>query len=264
MFKLALSAGHGKYTAGKRCDVSLDPSATREWVLNSRICEKIERALSAYDGIKVIRLDDPTGREDVPLKTRVGNANREGADLYLSIHHNAGIKCGTGGGIVAYVYPRVDDETLVWQRLFYEATTEKTGLFGNRSTPLAKKDLYVLRETKMPAVLLECGFMDSKTDIKYILTDEFAIGIADACVQVIVKRAALAPTAPPKKEERYFKRYEGDTVSIVMALKSIGAESSYAYRRRVAAKNDIKDYSGTARQNLYMLSLLKKGELLLP
>jgi hypothetical protein len=49
-----------------------------------------------------------------------------------------------------------------------------------------------------------------------------------------------------------------------MALKSIGADSSYAYRRQIAAKNKIENYSGTAAQNLYMLSLLKKGELLIP
>lgn len=264
MFILALSAGHGKYTAGKRCDVALDPAATREWVLNSRICEKLIERLSHYDGIKVIRLDDPTGKQDVALKTRVGKANRERADLYLSIHHNAGIKCGTGGGIVAYVYPRVDGETLSWQREFYEAAVEKTGLFGNRKTPLAKKDLYVLRETAMPAVLLECGFMDSKTDIKHILTDEFASGIAAACAEVIIKRASLAPKSAPPCRDRYFARYEGETHSIVMALKSIGADSSYAYRRQIAAKNKIENYSGTAAQNLYMLSLLKKGELLIP
>lgn len=42
MFKLALDAGHGLYTAGKRCLKSLDPNETREWVLNNRICNKIQ------------------------------------------------------------------------------------------------------------------------------------------------------------------------------------------------------------------------------
>ena len=41
-FKLALSAGHGMYTAGKRCLKSIDPNETREWWLNDRIADRIE------------------------------------------------------------------------------------------------------------------------------------------------------------------------------------------------------------------------------
>ena len=41
MFKIAIDAGHGLYTAGKRCLKSIDPNETREWVLNSRIAGKV-------------------------------------------------------------------------------------------------------------------------------------------------------------------------------------------------------------------------------
>ena len=267
MFKLALSAGHGKYTAGKRCLKTLDPNETREWVLNSRICEKIEEKLSRFDDISVLRLDDRTGKQDTPLASRTSAANSANADFYLSIHHNAGINGGKGGGIVAYVYPSVDADTLDWQKKLYTAACEKTGLSGNRATPLAKKNLYELRKSKMPAVLLECGFMDSATDIKYILSDSFAEGIAEACVSVIVNKAGLSSEkqkAPAAPQKNCFARYTGESYSIVMALKSLGETFSYAYRREIAAANNIKNYSGTAEQNLYMLSLLKKGVLLKP
>lgn len=36
-FRLALNAGHGLYTEGKRCLESLDPKETREWWLNQRV-----------------------------------------------------------------------------------------------------------------------------------------------------------------------------------------------------------------------------------
>ena len=36
MFKLALSAGHGYSTPGKRCHKDLDPNQTREWQLICR------------------------------------------------------------------------------------------------------------------------------------------------------------------------------------------------------------------------------------
>ena len=264
MFKLALDAGHGKQTAGKRCSAALDKNETREWVLNSRICEKVEKLLSDYNGVSVLRVDDRTGNTDTILAKRAAAANSFSADLYLSIHHNAGIKGGTGGGIVAYVYPSVDNATLTWQKEFYNAAIGATALSGNRKTPLAKKDLYVLRKTAMPAVLLECGFMDSQTDVPVILSDYFASQMAKAIVSVIAKRACLTKKEVPKDTSVYFPKYNGIGFSIVNGLKAVGAESSYLYRRKIAEKNGIADYSGTAAQNLALLSLLKKGVLKRP
>ncbi|MBE6750499.1 MAG: N-acetylmuramoyl-L-alanine amidase [Ruminococcaceae bacterium] len=191
MFKIALNAGHGLYTAGKRCLKSIDPNETREWSLNSRICRKIEEKLARYTGYELIRLDDISGETDVALKKRTDKANEFGAQFYLSIHHNAGIKGGEGGGVIAIVYPRVDNTTLEWQKELYTAVIEQTGLKGNRSVPLSKQDLHELRESNMPAVILECGFMDSRIDTPIILTENFADSVAEACVSVLVKRGGL-------------------------------------------------------------------------
>lgn len=60
----------------------------------------------------------------------------------------------------------------------------------------------------------------------------------------------------------YFKKYTGDSCSIVDALKNIGENSSYNYRSRIAALNGISNYTGTATQNTKMLNLLKKGKLI--
>lgn len=191
MFKLALSAGHYYYTLGKRCDEKLDKNKTREWVLNDRICDKIETKLKAYDGIEILRVDDTTGQKGISIKARSDASNKWGADLYLAIHHNAGINCGSGGGVVAYVYTKPTADELDWQKLFYNAVVGKTGLKGNRATPLAKGNLHECREPKASAVLLECGFMDSKTDVPIILTEDFAEKTATACVETIVKKANL-------------------------------------------------------------------------
>ena len=89
MFKLAISAGHYLGTPGKRCDKSLDPNETREWWLNNRVADKLEKILADYDGIEILRVDDTTGKKNVTLDERVIAANKWGADFYLSIHHNA-------------------------------------------------------------------------------------------------------------------------------------------------------------------------------
>lgn len=191
MFKLSITAGHYKYTAGKRCHKDIDPKETREWVLNSRIAEKVEAILKAYDGIEILRTDDRTGEKDVSLQTRTDKANAFGADFYLSLHHNASGKKFDGGGIVAYVYTNPGDVSLDWQKALYNALIAKTGLKGNRSSPLAKKNLHEVRESNMPAVLLELGFMDSTVDCPIILTEEYADKCAEAISEVIIEKAKL-------------------------------------------------------------------------
>ena len=193
--KICLTAGHYIGTSGKRCIKSLDRNETREWVLNNRICEKIEAKLQEYNGYSLIRTDDRSGQTDVSLKSRVDKANSFGADIYISIHHNAGINGGVGGGVMAYVSQNASKTALEWQKSLYSAIISHTGLKGNRANPCASMSLYECRETKMPAVLLECGFMDSKTDVPIILTDAFADKVADAVVEVIVAKGNLQKKA---------------------------------------------------------------------
>ena len=201
MYKVALDAGHGLYTAGKRCLASLDGNQTREWTLNSQICEKIQFLLQAYDGYEILRVDDVTGQTDVALSSRTNKANSWGANIYLSVHHNAGINGGSGGGIEVYVYTKVDAGTLAAQSDLYNCLIRHTGLKGNRSDGTKASDLHVLRETKMTALLAECGFMDSSTDVPIILSDTFATQVAEAYTEFIVAYGHLtqkyvAPVEP--------------------------------------------------------------------
>ena len=199
MFKIALTAGHYLGTPGKRCLKKLDPSQTKEWQLNARIADKVEALLQNYTGWALLRTDDPTGKKNVSLKKRTKAANDFQADFYLSIHHNAGVKGGSGGGIVAYVYTKPQEASVVWQKVLYKALIDATWLKGNRSNPTPKKNLHEVRETKMPAVLLELGFMDSSTDVPVILSEEYADNCARAIVQVLAEKGNLQK----KAEEGY-------------------------------------------------------------
>lgn len=81
------------------------------------------------------------------------------------------------------------------------------------------------------------------------------------CPFITYQSAAPVQTANNKK---YFKKCDSAHTSIVEALESIGAYSSYSYRLRVAAANGINGYVGTAQQNIKLLNLLKKGTLIKP
>jgi N-acetylmuramoyl-L-alanine amidase len=196
MLKIALDAGHRMDTPGKRCLKSLDPNETREWWLNDRIADRVEKLLAGYNDVDVLRVDDTTGKKEIDLSARCKAANTWNADFYLSIHHNAGINGGSGGGIVAYMYPGASSTTKAWRDELYNALIAHTGLKGNRSSPKSTGNYFVLRETKAQAVLLELGFMDSRTDVPKILTDEYAQQCAEAIVEVIVKRGGLKKATP--------------------------------------------------------------------
>lgn len=60
----------------------------------------------------------------------------------------------------------------------------------------------------------------------------------------------------------YYKRYTGNSGSIVDALNTIGVNSSFSNRKAIAIKNGISNYSGTASQNIKLLNLLKQGKLI--
>lgn len=67
-----------------------------------------------------------------------------------------------------------------------------------------------------------------------------------------------------KVETQYYPKYIGKSTSIVDALVSVGVNASKDNRKKIAAANGILNYSGSANQNLNLLSLLKNGVLKKP
>lgn len=204
MLKIAIDAGHYKGTPGRRCLAALDPAQTGEWELNRRVADKLEALLERYD-CQVIRVDDRSGDKLVDLGDRVAAANGWPADVYLSIHHNAGIKGGSGGGCVVYTAPGCQAKSRALQKAVYGAVVSRTGLVGNRATPMAESRLYVLQRTKMPAILIECGFMDSKADVPVILGPYFAEQVADGLLAALVDVFGLTERKEVRERMRYTK-----------------------------------------------------------
>lgn len=231
-FKIALGAGHGLTTAGKRCLKSLDANETREWWLNDRICDLVEEGLKAYTGYELLRLDDSDdGWDDIALASRCQKANAWGADFYLSVHHNAvGKLSTTASGIEAYVYTKASAASIQWRDALYDELIKETGLKGNRSKPKAAADFYVLRKTKMPAVLLELGYMDSTIDVPVILSSAYAKKCAAAIVKVLAEKGGL-------------KKVAVSTRTDVLYRVQLGAFSQKANAEKLAAEIEAKGYA---------------------
>lgn len=123
---------------------------------------------------------------------------------------------------MAIAYTKASAESLAWQKDLYNALIAATGLKGNRSDPTPKQSLHEVRETNMPAVLLELGFMDSSTDVPVILTEKFADQCAAAIVKVLVRRGNLTakPVVQDDPEKQYIYRVQVGAYS-----KRTGAET---------------------------------------
>lgn len=63
---------------------------------------------------------------------------------------------------------------------------------------------------------------------------------------------------------KYYPQYFGKDTSIVNALVSLGQNASKEQRKKIAAVNGLPGYTGTAKENTQLLSLLKKGLLIMP
>lgn len=204
--KICLDAGHALNTAGKRCMKKIDPNETREWVLNSRIADKLGELLKSYD-CDVLRVDDVTGKTDVTLAERVKKANNWKADVYISIHHDAGVNGQSGGGTTVY-YNSVDPKRSVQAQALYNNVVGLTGLKGNRYYQIINKGFYVIQNTAMPAFLIENGFMDSTKDVPVILSEDHANKTAQGLLNFLVsefklKRVVEQPTVTQPSDKIY-------------------------------------------------------------
>lgn len=262
MKTVVIDAGHGHNTAGKRCAKELDPGQTKEHDLNDRVADRVEAYLAAYD-CRILRTDDTTGAKDIRLSARVKAANAAKADIFVSIHHNAGVKLSASGGTVVYHWGNAT--RALQARKLYLAVVGKTGLIGNRSSTVVKYGYYVLKKTDMPAFLLENGFMDSSVDVPAILTGEHADKTAQGIVSFLVDTLALKPKAatnePQTEAPDYYPAYRGAKTTLYTALTSMGIDGGFAHRRKIATANRISGYVGTATQNTGLYNLLVAGLL---
>lgn len=197
-FKIAYGAGHYIGTAGKRLPAELDPAQTREWTLNDRVARYFAEAAGQYENVELLRVDDPTGRSMVSLGARCRKANEWGADMCLAIHHNAADRIFQGGGIEAYAY-KEGTKAAEYRDEIYASCISAGGLKGNRADPTQATGFYVLENTDAPAVLMEYGYMDSRTDAPVILTEAYSKLVAYATMAGIAKAAGLKkkPTQEP-------------------------------------------------------------------
>lgn len=132
---------------------------------------------------------------DIPLDTRGPQANKWGADYFVSVHLNA------GGGRGAETWCSIAGGKS--KALAECIQAELVGLgYVDRGVKARKGDdgrdyLAVIRQTNMPAVLAEVGFIDSQEDMARFDAAKAAQAIAQGICRyagITYKQTATAPT----------------------------------------------------------------------
>ena len=208
--KIALDAGHGVNTPGKRT-----PDGEREWSFNDKVLRAAEAALRRYKGVQILRTDDASGKSDVSLAERVRKANAWGADLFVSFHHNAMSGAWhSGGGTEVYASNGASAKSVALAKAVAPRIAKAMGL-SNRGVKRA--DFYVIRYTKMPSILVEGGFMDSRVDIKALRSDAKlraqGEAVAEAIAEVFGLKAGGAQASKPPASWYVMSGSRGDRVT---------------------------------------------------
>ena len=196
MIKVGYCAGHGYNTPGKRT-----PDDEREWTFNDIVARAFEKELAQYEGITSKRFDDPTGKRDVPLQERTDNANRWGAQYYISFHHNAlGSRWGNHTGVETFVY--IGNKNTMSGKLAAAIHPALVKAYGLKDRGIKEGNLHIVRETKMPAILIEGGFMDSTIDIVKLRNRNVLENAGRMIAEALAMYLNLKkPSIPVEKEE---------------------------------------------------------------
>lgn len=187
MITVVLDAGHGPETQGKRTPRFEDGSFMHEHSFNYAVVTQVAQLLQHSPCFKTEIVSDPD--RDTPLQTRVNRENALQGDIFISVHANAlsdswnnahGIETFFNkGSINGKKYGNV-----IQQQLIRKTARKDRGL-KMAPGPLYPKSLFVLKNTKAPAVLVECGFMDNREEARLLMSAEYRKNCAEAIVSAL-------------------------------------------------------------------------------
>lgn len=209
--KVVVDAGHGYQTAGKRTPNIPGIGVIREYEFNRAVAAELVKELKRH-GFQTLTVHSDS--RDVPLTERVSKANNWKADIYVSIHYNA----GGGSGVETYHYPTSTNG----KRLANCIHKHVKGGTPQRDRGVKTANFYVLRYTKMPAVLVEYGFMDDPgfveakrmRDPKFIkeCAIETCRGICEYFGVPYKPEPSANPQPKPEPKPMYRVTIDGETV----------------------------------------------------
>jgi N-acetylmuramoyl-L-alanine amidase len=171
---VVIDAGHGGHDRG-----GVPGQRIPEKEMTLEVAQRLKNVL-AEAGYRVVM----TRENDVfvPLGTRVAIANSYRNAIFVCIHFNSAKRVGADG-IETYFYGR-DSLPLASAVHYFVA-----GGAPSTNRGVRRRGYYVLRKARVPAVLVECGFLTNPTEAAYILKSSYRQKLAEEIAAGIRQRS---------------------------------------------------------------------------
>ena len=172
-FCVVVDAGHGGSDGGTVSGRAVEKD------INLSVALKL-KAILENDNIEVIltRSSD----ENISLADRTSVANDSNADFFISLHCNYYEKDARIAGLECYY----NNSNAAESKGYAESIINAVSLSEDIETRYAKTEgYYVLRNTQMPAVLVEMGFLSNYSESQKLLDDDYQESLAQRIAEGI-------------------------------------------------------------------------------
>lgn len=165
---VVVDPGHGGFDPGK-----VAGDGVTEKTINLAIAEKLKGFLEQGGAVVIsTRTEDDSLSENKrgDLKSRADIANAENVDMFISIHQNSFPQAGAKGAQVFYYKSSAEGK-----RLAESIQSRLREVVDMNNTRVAKSNTayYVLKEIKVPSVIVECGFLSNSVEHDKLMSSEY-------------------------------------------------------------------------------------------
>ncbi|MFU2422515.1 MAG: N-acetylmuramoyl-L-alanine amidase [Bacteroides sp.] len=175
---VVIDAGHGGDDPGK-----IGINGAKEKDVNLSIARRVKAYLEKEDIRVIMTRETEDGLYDADashkkvqdMKRRIAIIEGTAPDLTVSIHQNSYPEEYVHGAQVFYYEGSVEGQELadkIQKRLIEGADP------GNKRQIKANSSYYLLKKTKIPIVIVECGFLSNRTEAEALCSDEYQDCIA--------------------------------------------------------------------------------------
>ncbi len=175
--KILIDPGHGGMDQGASGDMKIG-----EAPINLAISEKLMRFLEGSgfavemtrytdSGLYTELSDTIRSKKNEDLKNRVDIINDSDADLVLSIHLNSFPQKQYYGAHV--FYQKNNEITTKIAADIIQDSMKNILDKNNKRVPQIKKDIKIMDDTKVPLVLIECGFLSNNEEERKLISDDY-------------------------------------------------------------------------------------------
>ena len=188
MVKIAIDANHGLKNLGE-----ILPEDNQDWMCNEKVvCATIDK-LKTYKDVEILRVDDSTGKFDIPLNIRTNRAIEWDADVYVEIHNNTGIgNRRKSNSVESYSLDLLKNYSS-YKGSAYRSYPRIVRPMGKQDGRTISMNFHVLRDSLMPVIVREGGFLNSEVDIIKLCNDKLMAAEGEAIADGLAAYIKLDP-----------------------------------------------------------------------